>query len=149
MSPEETLSQSFEALGIPAEGSDWLLELWRLCQTWDDIVDGDTATRAEIDHAIFLSFFGLQEHRFYKGNAAMLGPCVLNMVLKWKASDTLEKARDLDELPKCYMWRASYYDVILQVVAITQGTAFAMANAHLVLKLYGEKLSDIEEEFNA
>lgn len=146
MTPEESLKENFKSFGFPDEASNWLIELWRFSQTWDDLFDGDSVSDGDLFHCLFLSQYGLHMHAFYQQNAKLLAPVLLNAIFKWRASDVLEKSGDVEELPKCYMWRAAFYDVVLQVMIICKGPEFARDNAHLCLKLYGEKLSDLEAE---
>jgi hypothetical protein len=46
------------------------------------------------------------------------------------------------------MWRAGYYDIILTVVQLCHGAEVAKESAHMVMRMYGEKLEDYLEEFS-
>jgi hypothetical protein len=46
------------------------------------------------------------------------------------------------------MWRAAYYDLILEVVRLVHGFDEAANAAEYVAKLYGETYEDYVKEFN-
>ena len=146
MTLEENLRQ---ALKLPEEAIRWLLDLWDVIQAWDDVVDGDAIERPVLDRAIWLSLYGLQANVFFDRNRYLLLPLLGNAVLKWKASDTIEREHLADHYHKAYMLRAGYYDLILHVVAIVHGEDEAMKSAHIVASLYGESYDDYVKEFNA
>ena len=140
------MKEALESLGLPPDAVRWLLGVWLTIQTWDDVADGDKIEREDLDRAIFLTMAPID--LFFEANKAMLLPLMANAVLKWKASDTIERERMTEHLPKAYMWRAGFYDVVLQVLAICKGEDFAMSNAHRVAMIYGEKLEDYMKEFD-
>jgi hypothetical protein len=69
-----------------------------------------------------------------------------NAILKWQASDHVEREGDVDA--RSFMWRAGYYDIILTVVQLCHGAEVAKESAHMVMRMYGEKLEDYLEEFS-
>ena len=142
------MKDALATLGLPADATRWLLELWNAIQVMDDVADGDPIERRDLDRAIFWML--AQIDPFFDRHRPMLAPVLANAVLKWKASDTIERQGMVDHLPKAYMLRAGYYDVIVQVYAICFGEAAAMENAHRVYALYGETLAEyLKEQSNA
>jgi hypothetical protein len=65
--------------------------------------------------------------------------------LKWIGANKLEDNRE--QLHKAYMWRAAYYDLVLEVVRLIHGFDGAASAAEYVAKLYGETYEDYVKEF--
>ena len=82
---------------------------------------------------------------WFLAHAGALLPAVAQMVLKWQASDTVERAGNADA--RSFVWRAGYYDVVLMAVLLAHGPDAAQRAAHAVLSLYGERLEDYLAEF--
>lgn len=139
----ENLQRVFE---LPHDAIDWLLAIWNAIQVFDDVADGDTVARRDLDAAIWECLVGISQNQFWQANSAHLGPVVATMILKWQASDTVERAGNADA--RSFVWRAGYYDLILLCVALVHGPKFAAENAHHVMALYGESLDYYLEEFN-
>ena len=70
---------------------------------------------------------------------------IISAILKWKASDDAERANKISETS--FVWRASYYDVVLMVTLICHGWQNAMDSGFVVMQLYGEKFEKYREEF--
>ena len=48
--PEYWLRRNFvEALALPEDAVEWLIDLWQVVQLFDDIVDGDKIDRDDAD----------------------------------------------------------------------------------------------------
>ena len=135
-----------EGLNLPDAAAVWLLDLWDVTQTLDDIVDGDEVSRDAAMALVVKTLFTMPSNQFYAANAGILQPVIATAILKWKASDDAERAGAADE--KSFIWRASYYDVILTAVIICHGWDTAMKNAVNVMKLYGESYISYKEEFS-
>lgn len=131
---------------LPKPAADWLLSLWNVIQVFDDAADGDTIDRNALDRALYDSLAGFYQNPFFVANAAHLVPLMAVNILKWQASDRAE--RDGKPTAMSYAWRAGYYDVVLAVVSLCHGHEAAAKNAHLVMALYGESLTDYLAEFN-
>lgn len=143
---KEALRTHFDgALALPPQAVTWLLDLWDAIQALDDWVDGDEVALADRHTAIWTILVSLPCNPFFLTHAASLHPALAGALLKWKASDDAERAGRADE--RSFAWRASYYDVVLLVVALCHGPAAALASAESVLALYGEKYKDYKKEF--
>lgn len=143
----QALQQAFsEMLELPPAAAAWLLDLWHVIQVLDDVADGDAVDRSALDAAIYASLVGLPANPFYLAHASQLSPLVAAAVLKWKASDTAERAGAADE--KSFVWRAAYYDIILMVVMLCHGPKAAMHVADKVMALYGESFDEYRKEFS-
>ena len=134
-----------QGLSLPADAVSWLLDLWNSIQTLDDYADSYHVGRPELDALIWRTLVGMPGNAWFLANAAALLPAVAQMVLKWQASDTVERAGKADA--RSFVWRAGYYDVVLMAVLLVHGPEAAQRTAHLVLSLYGEKLDDYMAEF--
>jgi hypothetical protein len=134
-----------QALELPPAAVDYLCELFECIQALDDWVDGDPVTREDKDRAIWGSFAGLQLQPWFLNNSPLLLPLHATAVLKWKGADTVERSGG--NLHVAYVWRAGFFDIVLQCVLIAHGAPKAMRLAHLVIALYGESFDDYAKEF--
>ena len=147
MSHLESLRSAFETtLQLPAVAGEWLLMLFETIQLLDDCADDDKIQRSDLDSVIWASLVAMPSNAFYLANQKELASAVANMILKWQASDKVERAGKHDEVS--FVWRAGYYDVVLTVVRLCHGVAVAHQCAADVMRLYGEKYSDYVKEFD-
>ena len=143
----EHLQKHFEnALALPPDAAQWLLDLWRVIQMLDDVVDNDPIEREELNNTIFLSLIGLPANPFFQAHSANLLPVLATAILKWQASDTTERDNKADA--KSFVWRASYYDVVMTVVLLCHGPKKAVNAAPYVMAMYGETFDDYLKEFS-
>lgn len=129
-------------LDLPESAVEFLLSLWQLIQGLDDWHDG---TPADTSAAVWAACVGLPGNTFLANNRQLLVPVMANAVMKWHAANIIEANKEIDQFPKSYVWRAGYYDVILQTVLIVHGSE-AKDKAAMVLRLYGETLADYQAE---
>ena len=134
-----------EGLFLPVDAVKWLLDLFHAFQIFDDFVDNDAVDRNDLNLLIWNTLVGMQQNPFYMTNSYCLSSIVGLNILKWQASDTVERSGNADA--KSYVWRAGYYDIVLAVVQLCHGPVFAAQNAHIVLGLYGETYDDYMKEF--
>ena len=146
LEPTQTLKAFFtEVINIPDDAQEWLIGLWNATQFLDDVADGDTVSRPQIDAAINELLIGMPSNDFYRKYMIQLLPVVGTFVCKWQASDFLERRGMADE--RSFMWRAGYYDVILIVTILCHGMHVATKMAPDILSLYGETYKSYKEEF--
>lgn len=134
-----------ETLALPAEATQFLMDVWSCIQLFDDVADGDTVERADLDKVIWITLVGLHANPFFEAKKAALLPVLSTAILKWQASDKAERMGQADA--RSYVWRAGYYDLVLLVVLLTKGHATAMKDAMTVMHLYGETLHEYLKEF--
>lgn len=139
------LERNFEEFKLPRAAIDWLMQLWHVTQVFDDFADGDPVERGDLDKAIFYSLVSMNVNSFYRANIDVLAPVVANFILKWKASDAMERDGKADE--RSFVWRSGYYDVVNMVVLIVHGVEGAFKLTHFVLQLYGETYEEYKKEF--
>lgn len=142
----QSLVVHFQNLELPPEAAAWLMDVWHMIQTLDDVADGDAVERPHLDRVIWASLVTMPANPFYLANAPALQAGLATMVLKWQASDDAERAGKADA--RSYIWRAGYYDLVLLVVLLTKGHAGAMNKAMTVMHLYGETLHEYLKEFS-
>lgn len=134
-----------ESLNLPPSAVAWLMSLWHVAQWFDDVADGDLYPRESLDKALWDALVAMPSNAFFQANSAVLLPVMGTQILKWKASDTVEKDGGADA--KSYGWRAGYYDVVLVVFMLCHGSEAAMRFAEKPLSLYGEELNSYLKEF--
>jgi len=135
-----------ESLELPFPAVDWLMMLWGAIQVFDDVADGDTVKRQDLNACIWNTLVGMNQNSFWIANSQTLTPVVASMILKWQASDQAERAGLADA--RSFVWRAGFYDVVLMSVALCHGTGQATQAASKVMGLYGETFEDYMKEFH-
>ena len=144
---EQSLHQNFEkALGLPNDAIQFLLDIWSAIQLFDDVADKDEIKRSDLDRVIWYLLVGIHGNAFFEARKHALLPVVATIILKWQASDAVERDGGADA--KSYVWRAGYYDLVLLVVQLCHGVDIATKLAPTVMKMYGEKLEDYMKEFH-
>jgi hypothetical protein len=141
-----SLRTHFDSLMLPAAAAEWLLMLWESIQAFDDYADGDPVKREALDALIWNTLVAMPQNQFFSQHAADLSPLLGSMVLKWQASDRVE--REGGASAQSYVWRAGYYELVLAAVRLCHGPAAAASVAHKVLGMYGEKFDAYLTEFN-
>lgn len=139
------LAAHFAALELPPDAAAWLLDVWCLIQTLDDVADGDPVDRPSLDAALWAALVTMPANPFYVANMGALQGAMATQLLKWQAADQAERAGLADA--RSFMWRAGYYDLILLVVLLTKGQASAKDKAMTVMHLYGETMKSYVKEF--
>ena len=143
---EDTLRSLFkDVLGLSPDATAWLLDLWAVIQVFDDVADGQSVSRKDLHDTVWRSLVGMPANSFYSENAGNLLPIMANAFLKWVGSDDAERLGKADE--KSFVWRASYYDVVLMAVLLTQGKDAALEKAVTVMSMYGEDFGAYRKEF--
>lgn len=135
-----------EVLQLPEAASEWLLSLFNVIQVFDDVADGDHVPRADLDRALYDALAGWYSNPFFATHAGSLVPLLAVNILKWQASDRVEREGNVS--PVSFTWRAGYYEVVLMTVQLCHGRQFATENAHIVMSLYGESFDDYLAEFD-
>lgn len=142
-----SLRSCFAQMALPEVAADWLADLFLVIQRIDDIADEGSIPRNELNGLLWTSLVALPANPFFQQHAHSLIPLLQSMILKWQASDYVERHGMRELLPKAYMWRASYYDVVLHVFLLVHGQEMATENAWRVMAMYGETLKDYLAEF--
>jgi hypothetical protein len=140
----DALEEHFvNALDLPRPATDWLLDLWRVIQVFDDIHDGDPA--GDVMPALWAALVSMPGNPFYQAHAPALQAAVATAILKWHAANEAEDAGQADE--RSFVWRAAYYDVVLLATLLCHGQAEALRLAPTIMLMYGEPFAAYREEF--
>ena len=123
-------------------GRKLLKDIWEVIQAWDDLHDGDQNDNAVA--AMRLANIEIPQNPFYQ---AFLTPFQMqNLYLKWRASNAIEAAKLREQLPKSYMLRAEYYQLIVNMISFLEGLEVAALKSPDVWVCYGETFEDYEKE---
>ena len=142
---KQELSIHFNNLNLPASAQQWLFDFWDVIQGLDDWRDNDSVDATEKEKVIYQVMVAMPSNPFFQSYASHLLPIMSNLVLKWIGANKLED--NGEDLNKAYMWRAAYYDLILEVVRLVHGYVDAAKVADYVAKMYGESFEDYVKEF--
>lgn len=137
--------QLLAPLNLPLAAQKWLIDFFWVIQGLDDWRDNDPVDPKQKEKVIYQVMVELPQNHFFQTNSHNLLPLVSILVLKWIGANKLEDNRE--QLHKAYMWRAAYYDLILEVVRLVHGFDGAAGAAEYVAKLYGETYEDYVKEF--
>lgn len=141
----DILKEQLTLLELPQNAIAWLMSLYAVIQSFDDVKDEDKLEDKKLYELIFNSMIAMPTNAFYLANIVALSHLVNLQILKWIASNNLEQ--NIQANTHSFMWRAGYFDIVLHVVFLCKGFDFAKDNAHLILSLYGEKSDDYLKEF--
>jgi len=141
----DILKEQLTLLELPQDAMVWLISLYDVIQSFDDVKDNGKLEDKQLYELIFSSMVAMPTNTFYLANIVALSHLVNLQILKWIASNNLEQVNQANT--HSFMWRAGYFDIVLHVVFLCKGFNFAKENAHLVLSIYGEKLEDYLKEF--
>ena len=137
--------QLLAPLSLPSAAQKWLIDFFWVIQGLDDWRDNDPVEPKQKEKVIYQVMVELPQNHFFQTHSHNLLPLVSILVLKWIGANKLEDNRE--QLHKAYMWRAAYYDLILEVVRLVHGFDGAANAAEYVVKLYGETYEDYVKEF--
>lgn len=132
-------------LALPSAVQKWLLDFWVVIQGLDDWRDNDPVDAKEKERVIYLVMVEIPQNPFFQAHSHSLLPITSNLILRWIGANKLEDNRE--HLHKAYMWRAAYYDLILEVVRLVHGFEVAVNASDYIAKMYGETFEDYVKEF--
>lgn len=119
-----------------------LLMIWDGFQAWDDAADGDE--NSNFAKAFRIAFVDLPASPLY-------GPAALHFqiqqcYIKWEAANAIERHKLKDHLPKAYVLRAEFYQLIVNMVLYFEGLDIAIQKAPEIWACYGENYNEYREE---
>lgn len=121
--------------------------LFDISQAWDDLVDGDEISTDEVNRCFVNCLFVLPTNPIVQ-QMPELPHHIYNVFLRWRDSTWLEQNEPTDDnLNKCYMLRAGFYDIFVLIAAKIYGDDYAREVGPTVRKFYGETLDDFKQEF--
>lgn len=134
-----------ETFALPDDAHEWVMSLWNAIQVFDDMMDGEFPDRDRLLEAVADTLVNMPANSFFLRHADTLLPLMAVAILKWKASDDVEREKDISETS--FVWRAGFYDIVLAVIQLVHGQQVAMDTCRHVMGLYGEKFADYRKEF--
>lgn len=125
------------------------LDLWDVCQCWDDLIDKTEITNDEINSTFLKCLIHIPTNPI-----AMAMPelpyHIYNVFLRWRDSDEIERSSPTDDdLNKSYMLRAGVYDLFILIASKLYGDDHAKKISLTVRKHYGETLNNYKSEILA
>jgi len=111
----------------------FVLDLWNVVCTWDDLVDKDKPrTDAEINAAFETALIDLPRNAFYAEHFNILNPLVASAILDWHTSNALNAAGGEQNVREAFHLRCSGYDIVTMSAKLIGGNELAIAaNASL------------------
>ena len=120
-------------------------QLWTALQEWDDLEDEG---RCEHMNALLAWLaFGKEYQPFFAAHAHMLRPAFLQLYLKWRAANVLDRGTR-EDVEKSYMLRADYYGFLHLMAWICGGDEWAAQVGPEIYRSYGETVDSLWKEFN-
>lgn len=102
------------------------LDFAKITDVWDNLIDGDKpVTTDEIDAAFLRLLIELPANEFFVANRARLLPVMVSSITNWKIANSYEATGRVDLLEIAHNMRFSLADVMLTVVSICGGFAWA------------------------
>ena len=72
---------------LPDSAVEWLMMVYDAIQVFDDVADGDTVERKDLNATIWNTLVGMPQNAFFIANNHHLVPLLATMILKWQASE--------------------------------------------------------------
>ena len=120
----------------------FILELWRIVELWDDLIDRDKpAGEAAVNQAFFAALITLPRNVFYRRHFDRLNPLLEGAILDWFTANALETRRDGDDLRIAYVLRGNVQMLLVAAANIVAGPVWAGA-VNLELRSVGDRWDD-------
>lgn len=125
--PHQTLVR---ALKGHADAIAFVQALVRVCDVWDDLIDGDADVPPHLIHqAFWLALVTLPGNPFYLQHRASLHPLIVTGIASWWAANDLEERRGARARAIAYTARSQIADVITMACGLVGGPDWMKANA--------------------
>lgn len=143
MNAKEELSQY-----LPPDAVEFCVSAYRLCQTWDDLIDEGYAKADEINAAFQDAIVEWQRNPFYLTHHAGLTALLASAILQWHAANAIESAKDEALYAHSFMLRAAVLHLWTHCVYLAHGMEAAKVTAPRIYALYEETFAGYVEEMN-
>lgn len=112
----------------------WYLEsIFSIMHTWDDLIDKDHPICDDnVNTAFTLALVGIASNPFYTRFAAELQPLLSVVILDWLAANEMEQDGAQLDLEIAFVTRSNYALLVLKVLQLCRGYAFAKSVAAVV-----------------
>lgn len=140
-------TQLFPLLKKDLAATDFCIDLMKVYQVWDDLIDKDTAyTDDDVNKVFHILLFTMPTNPFYNRYQAELRPLIMSSVLKWFDSNVMEEQAEGEDLHMAYMLRADIYSIYCHVAFLLGGLDYAKEVGVSIRRIYGEKMSEFIKE---
>lgn len=133
---------------VPDDAADFCVSAYRLCQTWDDLIDEGYAKADEINAAFQDAILEWQRNPFYLTHHHALTALLGSAILQWHTANAIEGAKDEALYAHSFMLRAAVFHVFTYCVYLSHGMETAKVIAPRVYALYVERFGDYVKEMN-
>jgi hypothetical protein len=150
---DKSLPRTLERLREIFRGNEqavaFMRDLHFISHVWDDLVDGDKpVSPAMVSIAFEKALIGVNLNPFFRDNAAMFLPVMLNSALLWHAANDLERDASPHALQVAHVIRCAPGDLALICAAVIGGTDHAKAHAaELRMLMQQDSLEDYLADF--
>lgn len=90
----------------------FLLVMFQIAETWDDLIDEDKVPAAKITEAFLLALYTLPSNAFWDSNKHKLLPVILTGINAWLDSNELETHTDRHSRVWAYALRDWYMELV-------------------------------------
>lgn len=125
-----------EAVLFDANAVALCLDLYRLCQIWDDWYDGDISSKDDILQSFRIALFEIPTNPFFDAFRKTLTPLLLSVLQQWEVANQMEDGKESPE--KSYMLRAGVYQIFHMCLFLAHGDEHAKKHGKDVYSIYGE-----------
>jgi hypothetical protein len=134
------LSGSQEALSF-------CISIWRVIQTWDDLVDGDeTVSADDINDAFRITLVDIPCNPFYRANYTVLTPLLLQSFLNWRVATKMERSGDKHQISLAYGLRSGVLSLFVACAYLVGGDTLAKMVETDIHLLEAQTIDDYMEE---
>lgn len=114
-------------------------DMVEVAHVWDDLVDCDKPVSSTSANAAFRKLMlEIPSNEFYRANFAFLHPVLVMIWAQWEAANAMETHPFKNDIEKCYMLRASLYQLFHACAVLCGGLDWAAEIGPEVYRLYGE-----------
>ena len=131
---------------LPSEAVDFCVSAYRLCQTWDDLIDTGSAEATEINAAFQDALLEWQRNPFYLANHSALTTLLGSAIIQWHTANAIEMAKDEPLYGHSFMLRAAVFHLFTYCVYLAHGMEAAKAISPRIYALYEETFGGYVEE---
>lgn len=119
--------------------------LYAIVELWDDLIDKDPTTPADINGAFYAALITLPRNPFYQQHFATLNPVLEAAILDWFTANELEKQGG-EHLRTSYILRCGIHAVTTMCARIIGGVDWAN-KVNLELRTIGDSWAEYSSEF--
>jgi hypothetical protein len=124
------------------------MDIWKVCHIWDDIVDKDNPTYEEVCDAFRIALIDINLNPFFSTFRSHLVPIMMNIILQWEDSNTLDHGSDHDK-HMSYMLRAAPVGIVNFCALLVGGPNWARKVGPDIRRIMIEDFDSYMKEMNS